>query len=290
MSINLGEVFTAFIKKYDRKHILNYLGLIFFLCICCIILGLENQTGSILFLVIYIIASTIYVGYYAVTSHNEANNIENAFPPISELGYIIKEGVKYSFGSFLSAFIIYLIPTLMIIVAIFSCFINIFGKNSSSDSLIWAIPTIFLATILMLLLSYFVFLPLQIMYLKSSNFSDFFAFYKIKEFRKQKGDKFLIFFLFCILLNIVISIVSSSLVMITSIAGIIAKYASINFFTQILNLFITMVLYNLLYPNLIGQIAKYDVENEPKPEDYKSYYDDDEDDNSDECYNEDEDV
>ena len=281
MSLNLGEVFTSFSKKYSIQNILSYVLILFLFCFLSLFVDIKSDAGICIFLLIYISVSTIYVGYYVITSHNEANNIENLFPPISQFANIIKEGIKYSFGTFLSSLIVYLIPIVMIIISVVFSLLDIFLEESTIgriyESLIWSIPTIIIAIILMFLLSYFVFLPLQVMYLKSLNFGDFFAFYKLKAFKKEKGNQFLIFFMFLILLNIAINTINSLLVFVTNIAGVIAKIENIQFYSQILNLFVTMLLYNLWVPNLIGQIAKYNIANEPTLEDYDEFEEDDDD-------------
>ena len=286
MSINLGEVFTTFSTKYSKENILNYIALLFVLCVAVSFCDFNSPFGMLIFGLAYILISTIYIGYYAVTSYNEANNIKNAFPPISEIGNILKEGIKYSAGMFLISFIVYLIPIATIIFVLIGSLKN----GIVSLTLPSSILTFIVAFIIMLLLGYFVILRLQIIYLTTLNFNDFFAFNKLPEFKKQKGNQFLIFFLFTILVNMAINAIVSSLSIVTVIAGTISKTINIEIYTKILSIFVTFSLYNLLIPNLNGQIAKYNIANEPKLEDYESYYDDDEDDDSDEYYNEDEDV
>ena len=228
---------------------------------------------------------TLYTHYYylywlyVVTSYNEANNIKNAFPSIVDINSIILEGIKYSFGMFSLSFIVYSVPFL--ILFLFSLFSLKEGFNLLSG-LTFGLGSIILL-VLIVILGYFIVLPLQIIYLKTLNFSDFFAFNKIKPFKKRKGSQFLTFFLYTILVNIAISVIASTLSIITLIAGGVAKIGNIDIYAQLFNLFVTMVLYNLLLPNLNGQIARYDVANEPNYDDYdllddEEYEDDEEED------------
>ena len=259
MSINLGEVFTTFATKYDKQNILSYAGVLFFLSLLCAFVGVSSLTGTIICMIVYIIATTIYIGYYAVTSNNEANNIKNAFPSINDLGNIIKEGIKYSLGMFSLSIIVYVLPFAIMGCLIFYSIKEGLAATSILTSFFWFL----LLLLLIILLGYFIVLPLQIIYLKSLNFNDFFAFDKIKEFKARKGNQFLTFFLFSIIVNIAISVVASTLSVTTLIAGGIAKIGNIDIYAQLFNFFITMVLYNLLLPNLNGQIARYDVSKDP---------------------------
>lgn len=270
MSINLGEVFTTFATKYDKQNILNYAGILFFLSLLGVVVGIDSTPGIVLCAILYILITTIYIGYYVVTSNNEANNIKNAFPSISDINIAIREGIKYSFGMFSLSFIVYSVPFL--ILFLFALFPLKEGFNLLSGLTFTLGCIIFL--VLIVILGYFIVLPLQIIYLKTLNFSDFFAFSKIKPFKKRKGSQFLTFFLYTILINMAICVVASTLSVITVIAGGIAKIGNIEIYSQLFNLFVTMVLYNLLLPNLNGQIARYDVANEPNYDDYELVEDD----------------
>ena len=271
ININQAEVFSTFTTKYDRKNILNYLAVLLCLFIFCICVALTIDSASAAFTVmaVYLIATTIYLGYFVVISNNEANNIHNAFPSLQDFGNTIKEGVKYSLGMFALSFIVCLLPLTMILFS----FLYLFKRGFDALSILLLLILIFTLFGLFVLLTYFVLLPLQIMYIKSLDFGDFFAFSKLKEFRKQKGSQFFIFFLYSILVNMVISVIASVFGFVSSIVTAFVQNLNFPIYSPMLNLFITMGLYNLLVPNLFGQIARYDVANDPDIEDDSNFYD-----------------
>ena len=116
------------------------------------------------------------------------------------------------------------------------------------------------------------------MYLKSLDFSYFFAFNKTKKFRMRKGNQVFVFLLFSILIGIIVNILSSLVTLITKFAGIIQNVPNADFYSGIITTLTSLILYTLIMPNLNGQIARYNVADEMFVENYEDYYDKEEDD------------
>ncbi len=269
MAIILNRVFEAVAsERYNKTNLLTYLVLMIAISVIYLTSDITKMPGIAICLISFLIFCIIQSGYYAVTSHNEIYNKPSVFPSINDIFGLFSTGIKYLAGIFALCIIAYIIPSIIGIISIILC---VTGAMSHSILTIFLGLILFFAGIvLMFVFTYLYIIPLNIVYLKSFEYSDLFSIKNAVEFRHSRKREYNFYILKAIILGILISIAAAILTVFIGLAVYFAykenfQNMSLEYIKELIQStqgVICMIFQAVMFPNLIAQIANEGPKNE----------------------------
>lgn len=202
MEISIKEAFENIkSQRYNKTELFIYFVIILTICILCLLCpsSITNKNEAFYVvgtsLIVTVIYSIFYSGYFSKMCNNEINKKENVIPDIKDIKNTILLGIKYYISDLALSIILGIIPCILLLigaVSIFICFAGAFsgfaGLNNSSfiGILILGVLMFPLSAVVAFLFYYLWGIPLHLNFFKSLDLSDLFDFKKAIELRKTK--------------------------------------------------------------------------------------------------------
>ncbi len=263
MAVSVKEAFKAlFSEKYNKKDVCAYLLVMFILSVIYLGTSLKSLTGLLIGLISCTLLYILYFGYFAKTSHNEIfkDKKEFIFPRLGNFSETFSLGIKYAIFLILQGILFLSIPAFIIAALVITLSVFVFHVSAVLASVITLIPVL----ITFILATYYFMVPLNLVFYRSLKVKDLFDTKKALLFIKEKPKKYSVFFFqmagIAILLSLTIVIVLCFLIPILNPALKNLEPDEFKNFTSSLYGILMLIAQSLIYPNLIGQIAKYEKE------------------------------